>query len=91
MIHMLCRNRVAEYATWKAVFDSHAAAHQEAGLRLVYVWHDVKDANNVYFVFEVADIDRAQAFIDHPDSAKAGEDSGVIDGEYHFVESAEGY
>jgi hypothetical protein len=31
MIHLLCRNKVADFAKWKQVFDSHARAHREAG------------------------------------------------------------
>jgi len=51
MTFMLCRTRVKDYPTWKAVFDSHADAHRAA----------------------------------------AGQAAGVVDGEYHFVESAPGY
>ena len=43
------------------------------------------------FIFEVADIKRADRFINSPDSAKAGEVSGVLDGEYHYVESVPTY
>jgi len=88
--YMLCRNRVEDYAKWKAVFDSHPEAHQAAGLRLVDMWRSVEDPNNVFFMFEVADMEKAHEFINDPESAKAGEDSGVIDGEIHFVESVPG-
>ena len=36
-------------------------------------------------------IDRAREFISNPDAAKAGADSGVIDGEYHFAGDAGRY
>ena len=91
MIYMLCRNRVADFSRWKAVFASHQAAHQEAGLRLVRLWCCVEEPNNVFFMFEVVSMDKAREFIANPESAKAGEASGVIDGEYHFVGDAGGY
>jgi hypothetical protein len=91
MTYMLCRNRVADFSRWKAVFASHAVAHQDAGLRLVTIWRSVEDPNNVFFLFEVASIEKAKAFISNPAAAKAGESSGVLDGEYHFVEDAGGY
>jgi len=91
MIYMLCRNRVADYLPWKAVFASHAAAHHDAGLRLAKMWRALDDPNNVFFLFEVASVEKARAFISHPEAAKAGESSGVLDGEYHFVEEAGGY
>jgi hypothetical protein len=34
---------------------------------------------------------KAQAFISNPEAAKAGQPSGVLDGELHFVEDAGGY
>jgi hypothetical protein len=88
---MFCRNRVADFARWRAVFASHAPAHREAGLRLVNTWRSVDDPINVFFSFEVASMEKAREFIGNPEAAKAAEASGVIDGEYHFVEDAEGY
>ncbi|MGA2268640.1 MAG: hypothetical protein ABSH44_09245 [Bryobacteraceae bacterium] len=91
MIYLLCRNRVADFSRWKAVFASHQAAHQEAGLRLIHLWRSVEEPNNIFFVFEVASMDKAREFISDPEAAKAGEASGVIDGEYHFVGDAGAY
>ena len=91
MTYMLCRNRVADFSQWKAVFASHAGVAQEAGLRLVNIWRSVDEPNNVFFMFEVASMDKAREFIGNPEAAKAGEASGVVDGECHFVEDAGGY
>jgi hypothetical protein len=91
MTYMLCRNRIAHFTRWKAVFASHAQAHRDAGLQLVKLWRALDDPNNVFFVFEVGSLEKAKAFISNPEAAKAGESSGVIDGEYHFVEDAGGY
>jgi hypothetical protein len=90
-MYMLCRNRVTDYSRWKRVFASHQAAHIEAGLRLTNIWRAVDDANNVFYVFEVGSKDKAQRFINNPDAAKAADSSGVLEGEYHFVEDAGGY
>jgi len=91
MTYMLCRNRVADFSRWKAVFASHEAAHRNAGLRLTHIWRGAEEPNNVFFAFEVGSTDRAREFIGNPEAARAGADSGVIDGEYHFVEDAGGY
>lgn len=90
MTYLLCRNHVADFSPWKAVFASHAGAHQDAGLRLVNIWRSVEEPINVFFMFEVASMDMAQEFISNPEAAKAGKASGVLDGEYHFVEDAGG-
>ncbi len=88
MVHMLCRNRVADFTRWKAIFDSHAESHQDTGLRLVKMWRSVEDPNNVFFMFDVENIDQARAFVSAPEAAKVGEAAGVVDGEYHFIEDA---
>jgi hypothetical protein len=90
-MYMLCRNRVADFLRWRAVFASHELAHQHASLRLVKMWRTVEDANNVFFLFEVGSLEKARNFISNPEAAKAAEASGVLDGEYHFVEDAGGY
>ena len=91
MMVMLCRNRVSDFAKWKGIFDSHAPAHRDAGLHLKDIWRGVEEPNNVFFLFEVTDPGKARAFINNPAAAEAGKASGVLDGEYHFLESCAGY
>ena len=88
---MLCRNRVENYSKWRDVFDSNAQGARVAGLHLLNMWRSIEDPNNVFFLLQVEDIDKARAFINSPESAEAGNVSGVIDGEYHFLESTPGY
>jgi len=89
MTYMLCRNHVADFPRWRSIFASHEAAHLEAGLRLL--WLKVEKPNNIFFMFEVRSMEKAQQFISNPDAAKAAAASGVVDGEYHFIEDAGGY
>jgi hypothetical protein len=86
-MYLICRNRVQDFARWKAVFDRHAEAHTDTGLKLEAMWRELDDQNNVFFLFAVEDREKAQAFLDAPESEQAGEEAGVIDGEYAFVES----
>jgi hypothetical protein len=90
MISLLCRNRVTDFPQWKAVFDSHAQAHRDSGLQLVNLWRSLEEPNNVFFVFEVTDMQKARAFISDAPAAEAAKASGVLDSEYHFVESSGG-
>ncbi len=91
MVVMLCRNRVADFTKWKRVFDFHAQAHRDAGLHLKSVWRGIEEPNNAFFLFEVTDPEKARTFISNPAAAEAGKTSGVLDGEYHFLESTDGY
>ncbi len=88
MIYLLCRNRVADYSRWKAVFDSHAEAGRRAGLQLVHMWRGVAEPSDVFFMFEVASVEMARAFMRNPEAARAAQTSGVIEGEYHFIRDA---
>ncbi len=89
MIAMLCRNRVADFAKWKQVFDSHAQAQRDSGFHLKSLWRELEQPDNVFFLFEVEDVAKARAFITSPTAAEVGKASGVIDGEYHFLQSGQ--
>ncbi len=86
MIRLICRNKVEDFANWKSIFDSHSDAHRQAGLLLEHLWRDLEDANQVFFIFAVADIAQAKAFISAPGAKESGQRSGVRDGNYWFVE-----
>lgn len=86
MIHMLVRNRIEDYERWRSLFDAEAEPAAAYGLELSGVWREVGDPNNVFFMFEVESVERAQAFLDRPESAEVGKAAGVVDGDYHFVE-----
>jgi hypothetical protein len=85
---LLCRNRVADYAHWRQIFDSHLDKQTDAGLELVNVWQDLDDPKNVFFFFRVTDLDAARAFLEDPSGEEIGRASGVLDGECHFVVQA---
>jgi hypothetical protein len=91
MEFLLCRNRVADFARWKAVFDSHASGYRAAGLYLAGLWRGVEAPDDVFFLFRVESLVRAREFLDAPDAAEAGRVAGVIGGEYHSLESVQGY
>lgn len=89
MLRMLVRNKVKDYRIWKEAFDSDAARGREYGLTLEHLWQNQDDPNEVFFVMLVEDRQRAQAFIETPESAEVGEKAGVIDGEYYYVDDGE--
>jgi len=49
------------------------------------MWRCLDDPNEVFFLFQVQDRGRAEAFMQTPESAATGVEAGVIDGEAHFV------
>ena len=87
MLRMLCNNNVADFSKWTAVFDSHVGAHKQAGLIGENLWLEREDPSSVFFIFHVEDLAKAKAFIS-PDAATAGKASGVIEGNYWFLNDA---
>lgn len=86
MVQMLCRNQVKNFATWRKIFSADARAHRAAGLILRSAWREKQDRNTVYFLFDVTDVRKAKAFIHAPDAKQQAMRSGVVGGEYHFLE-----
>jgi hypothetical protein len=75
---MLCKNKVADYAEWRQVFDSHAEAHSDSGIRLLHLLRDPVDPNMVVLLFKVDDSSKARAFVDASNVSESAERSGVI-------------
>lgn len=86
MKYMLVRNRVRDFAAWKRVFDAQGEAAREAGLRLVHLWQETGEPNAVWFVLEMEDAARAEAYVTSPASQAVGERAGVVDGELWYLE-----
>ena len=76
---MLVRNTVEDYGRWRRVFDAQAAAGRSAGLNVLQMWRSVDDPNEVYFLLDVEDRARAEAFMQTPESAAVGTEAGVIE------------
>lgn len=91
MTHLLCRNKVIDFGNWLEVFSSHKKAHVEAGLILKHLWQASDDPNQIFYLFRVENAGKARAFISAPDASEAAQASGVIEGEFHFVASIDGY
>ena len=54
-------------------------------MQLAKILRDINDPNNIFFNFMVEDVERAEAFIAVPESEPAGEEAGVVDGEYYYA------
>lgn len=89
-MQLLVRNKVKDFATWFSFFGEESAAAAEYGVTLDRVWQSMDDPNNVFFILNVEDVDRANAFMARPESAEVGEKSGVIDGEFYYLEPVTG-
>ena len=78
---------MADFEQWKQVFESHADAHREAGLHLINLWREHDQPEQVYFLFEIESIERAQAFLASPMTPEDRARAGVLEGpEVHYLD-----
>ena len=74
---MLVRQKVKDFATWKPIFDAHAAKRREAGLADRHVLRGSEDPNEVVVLFEARDLARARAFASSEDLKETMMRAGV--------------
>ena len=85
MMVLLVRNKVKEYDHWRRVFDAQADVARAAGVTLNHMWQSADDPNDVFFLLDIEDRGRAEAYMSTPESAAVGVEAGVLDGDYHFL------
>jgi heme-degrading monooxygenase HmoA len=56
------RSRVEDYARWKTVYQAGEAARQAAGWRDQQVFRNPDDPNEIVFLTEVDDLEKARAY-----------------------------
>ena len=62
MAHMLIRHKVQDFGKWKSAYDAHQPARAAAGLKDLRLWHNADDRNDIFLLFEAADVAKAKAF-----------------------------
>ena len=71
-------HKVADYAKWRPVFDSHKANQEAAGLTNPRVYHTLDNANDITIVFDMADLAKAKAFAGSKDLKAKMTKAGVM-------------
>ena len=78
MASMFIKHRVADFSTWKPVFDEHETARREFGTTAHSVHRDADDPTVVTIAFRIASIARAREFTASPELRAAMERAGVV-------------
>ena len=79
MSYVLIRHKVKDYATWKPLFDEHAATRRAAGSKGGYLMRNADDPNELVVVFEWDNLDKARQFTSSDDLRQTMERAGVAD------------
>ena len=90
MASMFIKHRVADFSTWKPVFDEHETIRKDFGATGHSVHRDADDPNLVVIAFRVDDIARAREFVASDALRAAMERAGVVSPpEFWFTEDVE--
>lgn len=85
---LLVRNRVKDYTVWRRYLEQDSVVAAAYGITLAHIWQSADDPQEVFFVLNIEDRSRADAFMARPESVRIGELSGVLDGEVHYLTTA---
>ena len=77
MIHVIIRHKVADYAQWKQVFDSHLNSRMAAGENGSRVFQSVDDPRDVTVVSDWDSVDHARRFLGSEDLKATMKKAGV--------------
>lgn len=83
MHYLLCREKITDFDQWKRDFDSQASAREEAWLYVQNVWRNLDNPEEVFYLFEVVDLDRARDFLGAPDAVRGR--SGAASPDVYFL------
>jgi len=78
MVKMIVRHNVADYKTWKPVFDQHGAVRKQYGCQSDAVFSNVQDPNDVLVVMQWNSKADAMKFGQSPSLKEAEERAGVV-------------
>jgi len=75
---LIIHHKVADFTTWKPVYDGHDAIRKGAGLTKGHVFRGVSDPNMVTIILEFADRAKAEAFSASDNLKNAMKAAGVV-------------
>ena len=78
MPHLLIHHQVRNFDAWKAVYDAHKPARDEAGLTEMHLFQGVNDPDEVVVLFHAEDAKKAHDFTQSKDLIEAMQRAGVV-------------
>ena len=76
MVKVVVNFEVKEWSHWKKMFDEHTGPREAAGIKTIYVGHELENPNKVHIVMETLAADTMQKFMQNEENAKVIEKSG---------------
>jgi hypothetical protein len=79
MNYILIRHKVADFAKWKPIYDSHASTRSNAGLKEEHLLRNIDNPNEVVLLFSAQDLNKAKEFGSSGDLRERMQEGGVSD------------
>ena len=90
MPFILIHHKVADYTTWKPLFDQHAATRQAGGCLGGQLFHTAHDANDLVILLRWDDAEKARQFAQSSNLREVMQKAGVIgQPDVYFLETIE--
>jgi heme-degrading monooxygenase HmoA len=76
---MLVRNKVADYAKWKPVFEEMASVRKSSGSKGENVFRNADNPNELFVLLEWDNLEMARQFAQSQELREAMQRAGVVD------------
>lgn len=78
MVYLLVHHKVEDYPKWKAVYDEHLPAREQAGSKGARVLRNAHDPKEEVIITSWPDLEHAQAFANSPQLREVMQRAGVL-------------
>ena len=90
MPYVLVRHKVEDYTTWKPMFDEGEMGRRAVGSKGGYVFRNADDANEVFILMEVTDLEQARQAARSEEMRQSLQRAGVADQpDLYFLEEVD--
>jgi heme-degrading monooxygenase HmoA len=90
MAYILVRHKVADYATWKQVYDQDSTTRKANGSLGGKLFRNAHDPNEVVSLLEWDDLEKARQFAQSDDLRETMQRAGIVDQpDVYFLEEVE--
>ncbi len=87
MVHVLIHHKIANFETWKSVFDAAFMMRKAGGERSFHLFHDVADPNDLTLFFEWESAAMAERFLTSEQLKSEMKKAGVQgEPEFHILQ-----
>jgi hypothetical protein len=87
MIHALVRHKVKDYDEWKKGFDADANNRKSAESKGGHVFRSMDDPNEIFILFEIDTLQKAQGFFYSDKLKQTMKETGVVGKpDIHFLD-----